>query len=187
MRRREGDIEAVDKENHYVVSKIHVLAEEIESGRNRDIANRDEGEGVAVELRKVADEKGEMAQRLDALGRRYDDYVGSTTQDKRVEAISSWQRKKRAAAKNLEKLLLSAIERQQRLGLEALEDYCRFDARFQQSLRRVAIIMLKQGEGGLNEALQRWYQKGLKPTETRIQGYDMGLLLRRDANERADY
>ena len=93
LRRREGDIEAVDKENHYVVSKIRVLAEEIESGRNRDIANRDEGEGVAIELHKVAEEKGEMAQRLDALGRRYDDYVGSTTQEKRVEAILADERR----------------------------------------------------------------------------------------------
>ena len=128
-----------------------------------------------------------MAHRLDALGRRYDDYVGSTTQDKRVESISSWQRKKRAAAKNLQKLLQGALERHLGMGMDALEDYSRFDSRFQQTLRRVAILMLKQGEGGLREAFLRWYQRGLKPTETRIQSYDLGLVMRRDANERADY
>ena len=127
------------------------------------------------QVSRLQAERADILANLERLTITYDDCVRDITRERRNMTAHNDQHTKLIVAKIVFRNLEQCISDRKKASFKELVEYTQFDQDCHQKLKTLYMVINKLGKFKQKVAINQWYDKALKPLNTRHQNDDVAI------------
>jgi len=170
-------LDALSREKALVVQQLTSVNIDLDRITRDDRISNHEQIDLEQAIKRLQMERRDLLEKVERITHKFDGAVKEISFEKRhLTRDNDWQLKI-IVFKKLHFALEIMLKKRKQATFFEISNYSAFDNRCHYKLQQLALRMEKSGHYQLRKALHKWYDRKLKPFNTRLQNEDISMMI----------